>query len=97
MKFKESNTNTNTLKKTADFNTDIANQIENENPINNDQKNEENEQNEVNNLKKEIGELTKFKVNEVSKFEEKITNLFLTLVSHIEISQLFVFKTLPDP
>ena len=28
---------------------------------------------------------------------ENIINLFLTLVSQIEISQLLVFKTLPDP
>ena len=28
---------------------------------------------------------------------ENITNLFLTLVSQIEISQLFVLRTLPDP
>ena len=29
--------------------------------------------------------------------EDNITNLFLVLVSQIDISQLLVFKTLPDP
>ena len=28
---------------------------------------------------------------------ENIINLFFTLVSQIEISQLFVYKTFPDP